>query len=110
MSQIPPSNNNNSILSPPIFISQTNSSQNNQEEQLENKFQSRQEKFNNEENFSQIKESTMSKELSLGEDKRNKIFMQKRLNKKTNIENNLSLLNVLKISKDIYISNLPMKK
>ena len=103
MSQIPPSNNNNSILSPPIFISQTNSSQNNQEEQLENKFQSRQEKFNNEENFSQIKESTMSKELSLGEDKRNKIFMQKRLNKKTNIENNLSLLNVLKISKDIYI-------
>ena len=45
----------------------------------------------------------MSKELSLGENNRNKIFMQKRLNKKINSENNLSLYNVLKIPKDVYI-------
>ena len=98
MSQNPQSNNKNA----PSFFPNTDSSQNNQDSQMESKFQSRQELFTNEENFSQIKESTMSKELSLGENNRNKIFMQKRLNKKINTENNLSLFNVLKISKDVY--------
>ena len=101
MSQIPKSNNSNSISSPPSFFSNSDSS-NNQDSQMESKFQSRQEQFINEDNFSQIKESTMTKELSLGENNRNKIFMKKRLNKIINSENNLSLYNVLKISKDIY--------
>ena len=98
MSQNSQSNNKDA----PSFFPNSASSQNNQDSQMESKFQSRQELFTNEENFSQIKESTMSKELSLGENNRNKIFMQKRLNKKINTENNLSLFNVLKISKDVY--------
>ena len=98
MSQNSQSNNKDA----PSFFPNSDSSQNNQDSQMESKFQSRQEQFTNEENFSQIKETTMSKELSLGENNRNKIFMQKRLNKKINTENNLSLFNVLKISKDVY--------
>ena len=98
MSQNSQSNNKDA----PSFFPNSDSSQNNQDSQMESKFQSRQELFTNEENFSQIKESTMSKELSLGENNRNKIFMQKRLNKKINTENNLSLFDVLKISKDVY--------
>jgi hypothetical protein len=102
MSQIqPPNNNINS--SPPIFLQKSDNFQNNQEEKLENKLQSRQEQFSNEENFSQIKESAMKQELSLGENNLNKIFLQKRLNKITNNENNISLFNVLKIPKNIYI-------
>jgi len=102
MSQIQQPNNNNSSL-PSIFLQKTDNSQNNQEAKLENKLQSRQEQFSNEENFSQIKESTISQELSLGENNLNKIFLQKRLNKITNNENNVSLFNVLKIPKNIYI-------
>ena len=94
--------NDNKISSPPSFFSNSDSSQNNQDSKMETKFQSRQEQFINEDNLSQIKESTMSKELSLGKNNRNKIFMQKRLNKKINSENNLSLYNVIKINKDIY--------
>ena len=95
--------NNNINQAPSSFFSNSESSQNNQDSIMETKFQSRQEQFTNEDNLSQIKESTMSKELSLGENNRNKIFMQKRLNKKINSENNLSLYNVLKIPKDVYI-------
>ena len=102
MSQIQQPNNNNSS-SPSIFLHKTDNFQNNQEEKLENKLQSRQEQFSNEENFLQIKESAMTQELSLGENNLNKIFLQKRLNKITNNENNLSLYNVLKIPKNIYI-------
>ena len=94
--------NDNKISSSPSFFSNSDSSQNNQDSKMETKFQSRQEQFTNEDNLSQIKESTMSKELSLGKNNRNKIFMQKRLNKKINSENNLSLYNVIKINKDIY--------
>ena len=102
MSQIQQPHNNNSS-SPSIFLQKTDNFQNNQEEKLENKLQSRQEQFSNEENFLQIKESAMTQELSLGENNLNKIFLQKRLNKITNNENNLSLYNVLKIPKNIYI-------
>ena len=101
MSQIPQTNNN-SISSPTSFLSNMNSSQNNQDSEIESKFKSLQDKFLKEENFYQIKESTMSKELSLGENNRNKIFMKKRLNKKIVSEKNLSLDNVLKIPKEAY--------
>ena len=66
----------NSLFNP------SSSNANSQENQIESKFQNRQEKFQNEENFAQIKEKTMTKELSLGQDNRNKIFMQRRLKKK----------------------------
>ena len=102
MSQNQPLGNNNSTSNPSLFLSNANSSQNNQDSELDNKFQSRQEQFNLEENISQIKEKEISKELSLGENKRNKILMQKRLYKATNLENNISLNNVLKIPKDVY--------
>ena len=89
---------NINIDSKTSFISTENSSKNNQESELENKFNSRQEQFNLDENLSQIKEKAISKELSLGNNNRNKLIMKKRLNAKTNLENNLSLDN----SKDIY--------
>ena len=87
---------------PSSLLSDKTSSENKQESELDNKFQTRQEKFNLEENFSQIKENAISKELSLSNNNRNKILMQKRLNAKTNLEDNLSLDKVLKISKDAY--------
>ena len=93
---------NNSNQSSNFLFNQNNISQNNQENQIDSKFQNRQDEFTPDENFSKIKESTMSKELSLSETNRNKIFLQKRLHKKTNIETNISLFNSLSISKDIY--------
>ena len=93
-------NNSNSL--PAIFINQNNNSKNNQELQMDSKFQARQEKFIQDENFSKIKESTMSKELSYNQDNRNKIILQKRLHKKNNIESKISLYNSLSIPKDIY--------
>ena len=77
-------------------------SQNNQENQIDSKFQTRQENFITEEDFSKIKESAMSKDLSLSENNRNKIFLQKRLQKQVNMESNVSLMNSLSMSKDIY--------
>lgn len=100
MSQFP--NSNNASIFPSSSVSKSDSSQNNQDSKMESKFQIRQDKFIEEDNFSQIKESTMTKELSLGENNRNKIFMQKRLNKKIAVENNLLLENVLKIPKEAY--------
>ena len=93
---------NINIDSKTSFISTENSSKNNQESELENKFNSRQEQFNLDENLSQIKEKAISKELSLGNNNRNKLIMKKRLNAKTNLENNLSLDKVLKIPKETY--------
>ena len=51
--------NDNKISSSPSFFSNSDSSQNNQDSKMETKFQSRQEQFTNEDNLSQIKESTM---------------------------------------------------
>lgn len=95
-------NNNNLNPSQNLFLNDNNNSQNNQELQMDSKFQIRQEQFAQDENFSKIKESTMSKELTLSQDNRNKIFLQKRLHKKNNIESKESLLNSLSIPKDIY--------
>ena len=86
----------NSLFNP------SSSNANSQENQIESKFQNRQEKFQNEENFAQIKEKTMTKELSLGQDNRNKIFMQRRLKKKINSEPIEFLKNKLSIPSDIY--------
>lgn len=94
--------NNNSLPNQNLLFGQNKDSQNNQDYQIESKFQNRQEQFTTEEDISKIKESTMSQELSLGKDTRNKIFLQKRLLKKTNIESNSSLLDSLTMPKDIY--------
>lgn len=75
---------------------------NSQENEIESKFQGRQEKFSNEENFSQIKENTMENELSLGQDYRKKILMQRRLKKKVNVETVQNLKNNLKIPLELY--------
>ena len=85
-----------------FLFSGNQNSQNNQENQIETKFQNRQENFTSEEDFSKIKESAMSKELSLSENNRNKIFLQKRLQKQINMESNVSLMNSLSMPKDIY--------
>ena len=69
---------------------------------METKFQNRQEAFSNEENFSSLKESEMSKELSLGQNLRDKIFMQKRLKKNINIEQSQSLKSKLTIPLELY--------
>ena len=94
--------NNNSLPNQNLLFGQNKDSQNNQDYQIESKFQNRQEQFTTEEDISKIKESTMSQERSLGKDTRNKIFLQKRLLKKTNIESNSSLLDSLTMPKDIY--------
>lgn len=84
------------------LFSASDSNATSQENQIEFKFQNRQEKFSNEENFSQIKENTMSNELSLGQDTRKKEFMKRRLIKKVNMEAIESLKNKLSIQLDIY--------
>ena len=61
-----------------------------QEEQIETKFQTRQESLFGKESFSEIKEESMNKELSLGKSMREKIFTQKRLKQKIKNENSNS--------------------
>ena len=61
-----------------------------QEEQIETKFQTRQESLFGKESFSEIKEESMNKELSLGKSIREKIFTQKRLKQKIKNENSNS--------------------
>ena len=75
---------------------------NNQDNDIDSKFQNRQQEFSNEENFSQIKESTMTNELSLGQSFRNKVFMQKRLKKSMNSIATQSLKSKLTIPLDLY--------
>ena len=86
----------------PSNLFNQNSNTKSQEEQMDSKFQARQEQFTQDETFSKIKENTMTKELSLSEDYRDKIFLQKRLQIKGNPESKTSLFNCLSISKDIY--------
>jgi len=95
-------NNSGSDPSSNIFFSGNQNYQNNQENQIDSKFQNRQDNFITEEDFSKIKESAMSKDLSLSENNRNKIFLQKRLQKQINMEPNISLMNSLSMSKDAY--------
>lgn len=91
-------NNNQNAL----FNQNPTTNVNNPDSQIDSKFQNRQEKFKEDENYSKIKETTLTQELSLSQDKRNKLFLQKRLHKKNNIESKTSLLNSLTIPKDIY--------
>ena len=98
MSQI----NNSSLSNNNLFSGKNQDTQNNQDMQMESKFQTRQEQFNQEENLSKIKETTMSQELSLSQDTRNKLFLQKRLLKKTNLESKISLIDNLSMPKEIY--------
>jgi len=83
-----------------LFNSNNRNNEDKQENDIESKLQKRQEDFSNEENFSKIKESTMSNELSLGQNFRNKIFMQKRLKQNMITETTESLKNKLTIPLD----------
>ena len=78
-------NNNQASL-----FSNSSNNANDQDMAMESKFQTRKEAFLNEENFSALKENEMTKELSLGQNMRNKIFMQKRLKKSVNSEQSQS--------------------
>ena len=99
----------------PLFTSY-NSNINSQEDIIDSRLQKRQQDFNNIEDFSQIKENTISSELSLGENSRNLIFKQKRLKHTIRPEITQSLKNNLSIPLDWYeqclktdfnINNLP---
>ena len=88
----------------------------NQENEIDSKLQRRQENFSSSENFSKIIENTMTNELSLGQNFRNKIFLQKRLKQNMNIEKTQNLKNNLTIplelfeeceKMDVQLSNFP---
>ena len=85
-----------------LLFGQNNNSQNNQEMQMDSKFQNRQEQFTQDENFSKIKESTMSQEYSISQDNRNKMFLKMRLHKKINEESKTSIFNCLSMPKETY--------
>ena len=61
--------------------------------------------------MSKIKENTMTKELSLGQNYRNKIFAQKRLKKNMNIESTNTLKNTLTIPAELFdkCNNMPVE-
>ena len=86
----------------PLF-SQYNSNINSQEDTMESRLQRRQQDFISTDDFSTIKENSMSNELSLGENSRNIIFKLKRLKQNINtIESNDSLKDKLSIPLDWY--------
>ena len=87
----------NEDITPSLFNSNDRKNEDKQENDIESKLQKRQEDFSNEENFSKIKENTMTNELSLGQNFRNKIFMQKRLKQNMITETTESLKNKLTI-------------
>ena len=91
-------------MSENLFISQNPS--NSQEEQIESKFQNRHELLFNKENFSQLIEDSMNKELSLGKSFRETIFIQKRLKQKrdkdSNNANSYKIIDKLTISRELY--------
>ena len=84
------------------LFTNSESSGNNQDNDIDSKYQKRQENFSNQVEYSQIKEKTMTNELSLGQNFRNKIFMQKRLKKTMNVESTQSLKNKLTISPELF--------
>lgn len=85
-----------------LFKSNNMNNGDNQENDIESKLQKRNEDFANEENFSKIKESAMTNELSLGQNFRNKIFMQRRLKQNMITESTQSLKNKLTIPLEWY--------
>ena len=94
-----------------LFFSSSGTTGNNQDDAINNKYQKRQENFNNEEDISKIKESTMTNELSLGQNYRNKIFAQKRLKKNMNIESTNTLKSKLTIPVELFekCNNMPVE-
>ena len=86
---------------PPLFAN-SDKTGNNQDNDIDTKYQKRQENFANQEEYSQIKEKTMTNELSLGQNFRNKIFMQKRLKKAMNVESTQTLKSKLTISLELF--------
>ena len=93
---------NNENIAPLLFSSNSINDKNLQENEIDSKLQKRQHNFTNEENFSKIKESSMTNELSLGLNLRNKIFLQKRLKQNMNIEVTQSLKNKLTIPLELF--------
>ena len=91
-----PTNNPNSLFSA------SPNQLNDQDVVMEAKFQNRQNALTNEENFSELKENELNKELSLGQNVRDKIFMQKRLKMLKNSEQSQSLKSKLTISLQLY--------
>ena len=79
---------------------------NSQNEQIDTKFQNRHELLFEKENFSQIKEDSINKELSLGKSIREKYFVQKRLKQKLNkefeISNSEKIIDKLTIPNEFY--------
>ena len=94
--------NDNQKPSQNLLFGQNSNSQNNQEMQMDSKFQNRQEQFVDDENFSKIKESTISQEYSISQDNRNKTFLKMRLHKKINEESKTSIFNCLSMPKEVY--------
>ena len=90
-----PTNNPNSLFS-------DSSNLNDQDVVMDTKFQNRQSAFTLEENFSELKENELNKELSLGQNVRDKIFMQKRLKMLNKTEQSQSLKSKLTISLELY--------
>ena len=93
---------NSKNAAPSLFSSNATNDINNQENEIDSKLQRRQEDFSSSENFSKIKEYTMTNELSLGQDFRNKIFLQKRLKQSMNIEKTQNLKNNLTIPLELF--------
>ena len=85
----------------PLFSS-SETNNNNQDNDIDSKYQKRQENFMDEENFSKIKETTMTTELSSSQNNRNLIFQRKRLKKSMNSETTQTLKNNLKIPIDLF--------
>ena len=85
-----------------LLFNNSESTGNNQDNDIDSKYQKRQENFSNQVEYSQIKENTMTNELSLGQNFRNKIFMQKRLKKAMNVEQTQSLKSKLTISPELF--------
>ena len=91
-----------SYSSPPVLFMNSTLKEDNQDKNIDFKYQKRQEEFSNEEDFSKIKENTMSNELSLGQSSRNKIFLQRRLKKNIQTESTQSLKNKLTIPLELF--------
>lgn len=77
---------NNQADSSSLFSPISSNNMNSQEDYIESKLLKRQQDFINSENFNDIKENTMSSELSFGENSRNLIFKQRRLKQNKLIE------------------------
>ena len=77
---------NNQADSSSLFSPSSSNNMNSQEDYIESKLLKRQQDFINSENFNDIKENTMSSELSFGENSRNLIFKQRRLKQNKLIE------------------------